>query len=1000
MAVRTAQRRADRRGPGGERDGGVAARARQRARPQAARGDAAAILVRLRGGADRIRPERLRAVDAPLGAHANEARCSRAPRSRPPPCGACSPAGPPPRRRARRRWPPRRRAGGSRRARAPPAPRRPRAPARGPARPRRAGDGPPPGGPSARWRDGRPATATSAGSASPTVARARARRSCPRTAARRGHCLRCDASRTSASLVTFVPLPQHHSAARRENPASASIPRSGGGERQELGQRRLDALGHEVEVGQRVVVAEQPEAHLAVVGHDRDGKRALTREEGHREDLRQPPAEHVERELRAGHVGHEEVEEAPREVQARGLRVQGGRREPLERGDRRRGQRLPRLLQPVHRLLDVLEPRDGVVEEHGQGRHDLRELVAQRAPLFVRAHGDRDRRLELDPLRPPPARLEEVGERPGHDREHDVVDRGAEGVLDLLELVEARAHDRDAPVRPGRDVERRGGRRVEGGHRDLADARRHLARALERLPGARDRADRARGDAGDRADGALHAARSELRAARLPVRDPGRSAVAVAGGAALLEVEEHRREVHPGEAVEEGVVGLRDQRPPTTPASARGLVTASLAPLDEPQLPQRLGAVQALGEDAPAQVQQRVLRPRRRQRAVPHVVGQVEGRVVDPQRPPRLERRRRQLLPVARHQMQPRLDVREELVERRRRAVEEREPADVHVRVRLLLRQEGRVHGGEPVQMLLRGHASNSFRSMTDSTPSRTALITGCSSGIGRATAKRLAGAGWTVYATARRPEKLADLEARGCRTLALDVTDEASMRAAVEAVEAAHGAVGVLVNNAGYSQNGAIETVPIDKVRAQFETNVFGLVRMCQLLLPGMRRARTGKIVNLSSMGGRLVFPGGGFYHATKYAVEAISDALRFEVKGFGIDVVIVQPGLIRSGFADAATGAIHSATPAEGPYAQFNAAVAGSTQSVYERGPLAKLGGEPDTVARTIERAITARMPKIRYRVTPSARLLVGQRALMTDRMWDRMLATQFPHPGGEDE
>jgi NAD(P)-dependent dehydrogenase (short-subunit alcohol dehydrogenase family) len=252
------------------------------------------------------------------------------------------------------------------------------------------------------------------------------------------------------------------------------------------------------------------------------------------------------------------------------------------------------------------------------------------------------------------------------------------------------------------------------------------------------------------------------------------------------------------------------------------------------------------------------------------------------------------------------------------------------------------------------------------------------------------------VYATARRPESIAGLEARGCRVLALDVTDEASMQAAVAAVTAEHGAVGALVNNAGYSQSGAIEEVPLEDVRRQFETNVFGLVRMCQLVLPGMRAQQSGRIVNVSSMGANFTFPGGGLYHATKYAVEAISDALRFEVAGFGIHVVIVQPGLIRTGFADAATDAIRSSTPTEGPYAAFNAAVAGSTKSVYERGPLARLGGGPETVARTIERAITAKSPKIRYRVTPSARVLVGQRALMTDGMWDRMLASQFPRPG----
>ncbi len=143
--------------------------------------------------------------------------------------------------------------------------------------------------------------------------------------------------------------------------------------------------------------------------------------------------------------------------------------------------------------------------------------------------------------------------------------------------------------------------------------------------------------------------------------------------------------------------------------------------------------------------------------------------------------------------------------------------------------------------------------------PSRAVLISGCSTGIGRATALRLAQAGWRVYATARRPESIADLEDAGCTTLALDVTDEASMVAAVAAVEEAEGAVGVLVTNAGYSQGGAIETVPLDSVRRQFETNVFGLVRLTQLVLPKMRAQGWGKIVNVGSMGGRLTFPAAG---------------------------------------------------------------------------------------------------------------------------------------------
>jgi NAD(P)-dependent dehydrogenase (short-subunit alcohol dehydrogenase family) len=280
---------------------------------------------------------------------------------------------------------------------------------------------------------------------------------------------------------------------------------------------------------------------------------------------------------------------------------------------------------------------------------------------------------------------------------------------------------------------------------------------------------------------------------------------------------------------------------------------------------------------------------------------------------------------------------------------------------------------------------------------SRAVLITGCSSGIGAATAAHLAERGWTVYASARRPESLGALEAKGCRTLALDVTDEASCRAAVEAVEAAEGAVGVLVNNAGYSQSGAVESVPDERVRAQFDTNVFGLLTMCRLVLPGMREQRWGKIVNVSSMGGKFTFPGGGIYHATKHAVEALSDALRFEVRGFGVDVVVVEPGLIRTRFGDAAARAIDAGTRNSGPYGEFNRAVAEATAGVYENGPLAKLGGPPETVAAVIEKAISATRPRPRYTVTPSARALITLHSVLGDRGWDRMLSGRFTRPGG---
>jgi NAD(P)-dependent dehydrogenase (short-subunit alcohol dehydrogenase family) len=277
---------------------------------------------------------------------------------------------------------------------------------------------------------------------------------------------------------------------------------------------------------------------------------------------------------------------------------------------------------------------------------------------------------------------------------------------------------------------------------------------------------------------------------------------------------------------------------------------------------------------------------------------------------------------------------------------------------------------------------------------SEAVLITGCSTGIGRATAEHLASKGWTVYATARRPETIADLQAKGCRTLALDVTDEESMRAAVSQVEEAEGAVGVLVNNAGYSQSGAVESVNLGDVRAQFETNVFGLIRMCQLVLPGMRRQGWGKIVNVSSMGGKMTFPGGGIYHGTKHAVEAISDALRFEVRGFGVDVVVIEPGLIRTQFGEAAVNSIESGTAGDGPYAEFNAAVAKMTAGAYD-GPLSKLGGGPETVARKIEKAISRRRPRTRYPVTASARMIMGIHTVLPDRGWDAFNASNFPRP-----
>jgi NADP-dependent 3-hydroxy acid dehydrogenase YdfG len=271
-------------------------------------------------------------------------------------------------------------------------------------------------------------------------------------------------------------------------------------------------------------------------------------------------------------------------------------------------------------------------------------------------------------------------------------------------------------------------------------------------------------------------------------------------------------------------------------------------------------------------------------------------------------------------------------------------------------------------------------------------LISGSSSGIGAATAAALAGAGHTVYATARETETLADLEALGCHPLALDVTSEDSMVAAVKAVEAEHGKVGTLINNAGFPSYGPIEEADLGLVRTMFETNVFGLARLTQLVLPEMRRARSGRIVNIGSMGGRLVFPVGGFYHATKYAVEAISDALRVEVKPFGIDVILIEPGLIRTNFEGRVSKSLEVGVPPgseDTAYAGLLAAQDKSATSNYANDFMAT---GPEAVAAVIVKAVESTRPRSRYVVTPAAKLMINLRRFGGDRVWDATMRKQY--------
>jgi len=271
-------------------------------------------------------------------------------------------------------------------------------------------------------------------------------------------------------------------------------------------------------------------------------------------------------------------------------------------------------------------------------------------------------------------------------------------------------------------------------------------------------------------------------------------------------------------------------------------------------------------------------------------------------------------------------------------------------------------------------------------------LISGCSSGIGAATAAAFARAGHTVYATARRTETLADLGAMGCHALALDVTSEDSMIEAVKAVEADHGKVGTLINNAGFGEYGPIEEADLDRVRTMFETNVFGLARLTQLVLPAMRRSRSGRIVNIGSMGGRITFPVGGFYHATKYAVEAISDALRVEVKPFGIDVILVEPGLIRTNFESRVNESLEMGSPSHGEdtaYADLLAASDKSTTSGYASDFMTT---SPEAVAAVILRAVESARPRSRYVVTSAAKTLINLRRFGGDRVWDATMRSRY--------
>jgi len=272
---------------------------------------------------------------------------------------------------------------------------------------------------------------------------------------------------------------------------------------------------------------------------------------------------------------------------------------------------------------------------------------------------------------------------------------------------------------------------------------------------------------------------------------------------------------------------------------------------------------------------------------------------------------------------------------------------------------------------------------------SQVALITGCSSGIGHATALALQDAGFHVVATGPKLDELVDLRDQGCEIAELDVTEEDQRVAAVQMAEAHHGAVDVLVNNTGFGQYGPIEEIPLDAIRWQFEVNVFGAIRMAQLVLPAMRRQNEGRIINLSSIAGEIAQPGAGIYHATKHAIEAINASLRIEVEDFGVRVIGIQPGPVNTNFDDVAAASIPDTGP-DSPYLAFKENMRARTHYLGSPG-VGTL--EPEDVAAKVVEAATDVSPSPRYHVGMFSKAASLFNKITPDSIWDAAMKSQVP-------
>jgi NAD(P)-dependent dehydrogenase (short-subunit alcohol dehydrogenase family) len=263
-------------------------------------------------------------------------------------------------------------------------------------------------------------------------------------------------------------------------------------------------------------------------------------------------------------------------------------------------------------------------------------------------------------------------------------------------------------------------------------------------------------------------------------------------------------------------------------------------------------------------------------------------------------------------------------------------------------------------------------------------LVTGASSGIGEATVLRLIKDGYTVYAAARRVDRMQGLERAGAKVASLDLTDDASIVALIETIKSQEGRLDGLVNNAGYGSYGALEDVPLSEGRRQFEVNVFGLARLIQLSTPIMRAQRSGTIVNITSIGGKMHEPHGSWYHGTKFAVEGMSDCLRMELAPFGIDVVVIEPGAIKTEWTAIAVESLlkYSGSSAYAPYAKRHA------QLFAPGGSADKMASAPSVVADTIAQALAARRPKTRYATGGGAAAILFLRKMLSDRSFDAVM------------